>query len=180
MSARGPGEPGPVAAGGDGYAVVVLDTGPLGYVTHPRDELRGEATRWLAGLLRAGARIAVPEVADYELRRKLLHLRSLRAVERLDRLVEGGVVYLPLTTPVMRRAAGLWADARGRGKGTAAPDALDGDVILAAQARVLEEDLGVGVFVATTNPGDLARYVAAGDWRGVGPAIEEEAEDETT
>lgn len=157
--------------------MVVLDTGPLGYVTHPRDELRGEATRWLAGLLRVGARVAVPEVADYELRRKLLHLGSGRAVERLDRLEER-VVYLPLKTSVMRRAARLWADARGRGKGTAAPDALDGDVILAAQARVLEEELGVGVFVATTNPGDLSRYVAAGDWRDVEPSVGVEDEEE--
>lgn len=161
------------------YAVVLLDTGPLGYVTHPGREEREEAARWLAGLLRAGARVAVPEIADYELRRELVRAHRGRSVERLDELGRR-LVYLPLNTKVMRRAAALWADARNAGRPTSSDPSLDGDVILAAQALVLEEELEQGVFVATTNPRHLSRYTAAGDWREVGPASGEDEEDETT
>lgn len=87
-------------------------------------------------------------------------------------------MYLPLTTPVMRRAAEVWARLRNEGRSTAPPEALDGDVILAAQSRVLEEEmLGVGVIVATTNPGHLARVVAATDWREIGVENPETSEE---
>jgi predicted nucleic acid-binding protein len=57
--------------------------------------------------------VFVPEIADYELRRKLLHLirkgqASRKSVERLEdlgKLLE----YLPLDTETMRRAAALRA-----------------------------------------------------------------------
>jgi len=126
--------------------------------------MSGPPTAWLAGLLAAdpGREVYLPEIADYELRRKLLHLTatgraSTRAVERLDQL-RATVVYLPLTTAVMRHAAELWADARTRGLPTAAEAELDGDVILAAQA------LAVGGTVVTTNPRHLSRFVPAKTW----------------
>ena len=59
----------------------------------------------------------------------------------------------------MFRAAELWADARGRGEGTAAEPALDGDVILAAQAQE------TGGVVMTTNVKHLARFVKALSWK---------------
>ena len=156
------------------YSVVVLDTGPLGLLTHPRLGQRQEPTGWLVRLRGAGVRVAVPEIADYELRRELIRAGSTTGVERLDTL-ERALVYLPLTTPVIRLASELWADVRSRGKPTAPDPALDGDVILAAQALVLQEELEEGVYVATTNPGHLSRYVAAGDWRDVGPAAIEDS-----
>lgn len=154
------------------YSVVLLDTGPLGLLTHPRRSIREEPVDWLTGLRRAGVRVAVPEIADYELRRELL--RAGRSLRRLGEL-EGLLVYLPLTTPVMQRAAKLWARLRNEGKPTGPPEALDGDVILAAQSLVLEEELlGVGVIVATTNPGHLSRVVEARDWREIAPPEDEE------
>jgi len=167
------------SAPGEAYTVVLLDTGPLGLLTHPRRVRREEPFRWLVGLRRANVRVAAPEIADYELRRELVRAGQADGVGRLDALEEQ-LVYLPITTSVMRRAANLWADARNRGKPTAPDPALDGDVILAAQALVLEEELGEGVFVATTNPEHISRYVAAGDWRDVGPAVEDGKEDEET
>ena len=71
------------------------------------------------------------------------------------------VEFLPIRTPAMRRAAAFWAEARREGRPTAPDPALDGDVILAAQAATLDR---AGVIVATTNPRHLARYVAAELW----------------
>ena len=70
----------------------------------------------------------------------------------------GLLVYVPITTKAMRRAAGLWSEARRGGYSTDAPEALDGDVILAAQALEYcgRDDQ---LWVATENVKDLSRYV---------------------
>lgn len=60
----------------------------------------------------------------------------------------------------MLLAAELWADARRRGYATAGDQALDADVILAAQAITL----GGSTIVATTNVGHLGRYTQALLW----------------
>jgi hypothetical protein len=67
---------------------------------------------------------------------------------------------------MMLKAAEFWAEARRRGIPTADPKALDGDVILAAQATVIEGDGGT-VVVATTNVGHLSRFVEAREWQNV-------------
>jgi len=142
---------------------VLLDTGPLGFLTNPARSPSGVACAdWLDGLLAKGVRVLVPEVADYEMRRELLRAGKIAGLARLDafgRTLE----YLPLTTAAMRRAAELWADARRKGLPTADRHALDGDVILAAQALTL----GVEVVVATTNVGHLARFVTAAEWADI-------------
>jgi len=79
---------------------------------------------------------------------------------RLDALV-GLLEYLPLTTVAMRQAALFWAQARQQGQPTADNKALDGDVILAAQAITL----GIAdTVIATTNVGHLSRFVPAALW----------------
>jgi predicted nucleic acid-binding protein len=102
----------------------------------------------------------VPEIADYEMRRELLRANKVSGLTRLDalaRLLE----YLPLTTAAMRQAAVFWAQARQQGQPTADDKALDGDVILAAQAITL----GVrDVVIATTNVGHLSRFAPAALW----------------
>mgnify|MGYP001224251561 CR=1 FL=1 len=69
--------------------------------------------------------------------------------------------YAPITTPVMRRAAELWAQAHARGRPTADPAALDCDVIIAAQAELL------GAIVVTENARHLALFVDARHWRDI-------------
>jgi len=137
-------------------------------VTHPRRNAAEKA--WLRELPLGGSIVLVPEIVDYEVRREFLRAEKTRSVERLDALI-AILGFVPITSAAMRLAATFWANARRQGRPTAPDLALDGDVILAAQALVLEEELGEGVFVATTNPEHISRYVAAGDWQDVGPAV---------
>jgi hypothetical protein len=68
----------------------------------------------------------------------------------------------------MLQAAAFWADARRQGQPTADDRDLDADVILAAQARALEDDMDGEVIVATTNVAHLARFVDARHWSEIG------------
>lgn len=145
--------------------IVVLDTGPLGFVTHPRADENREAVAWLKELNAGGVLVRVPEICDYELRRELLRRGATTGVRRLDEL--GRVAgYVPITTGAMLLAAELWGRARREGYPTAADPALDADVILAAQASLLSGN-GNDVVVATTNVGHLSRFVAAEEWREI-------------
>jgi len=107
----------------------------------------------------------VPEIADYELRRELLRMDKIDGIKRLDALKDI-LGYIPITTQMMLVAAEFWAQARKKGKPTADDKALDGDVILAAQARVIM-DGGKNVVIATTNVGHLSRFVNAKEWKGI-------------
>ncbi len=144
--------------------VVVLDTGPLGLVVHNKATEQTRAAKlWLEKHLAFGTEIAVPEICDYELRRELLRIGSPKSLRRLDELVEA-VTYLPLTTAAMRRAAELWAEMRAAGTPTAAPEALDADVILCATVQVHGARTQSQPVVATTNVAHLARMVGAKLW----------------
>jgi predicted nucleic acid-binding protein len=147
-------------------AAVLLDAEPLGFLSNPNRTARVIRCRqWLDDLLAAGRRVLIPEIADYEVRRELLRANLAASVMFLDLLAQRAE-YLPLTTAAVRKAAELWAQARQQGRPTAADPALDGDVILAAQALTL----GVPqVVVATANIGHLARYVPAELWSNIAP-----------
>jgi hypothetical protein len=67
----------------------------------------------------------------------------------------------------MLKAAEFWAEARQRGQATADPKALDGDVILAAQATLVADE-GNEVIIATTNVKHLSQFVDARDWQLIG------------
>ena len=144
---------------------MVLDSGPLGLLCNPNHSPQPVACRaWLAALRAAGRRVVLPEIADYEVRRELIRVQSHSALAHLDaygRYLD----YLPLSTPAMRRAAELWALARNTGQPTAPDPALDGDVILAAQALALN----TAVVVATSNPAHLSRFVPAEMWQNIIP-----------
>ncbi len=62
----------------------MLDTGPLGLLVHPRPQ-QG-ILGWHGQLVIAGVQVIIPEIADYELRRELIRLGSLRSLRRLERL----------------------------------------------------------------------------------------------
>jgi len=142
----------------------ILDTGPVGKIAHPKVD--PELTKRIRYLLNAGFTIVLPEIADYELRRNFLLeiARGNKSFEKsLERLNQLKLVlkYLPLNTDIMLRAAQLWADARRRGRPTADPNALDGDVILAAQA------IEIDATILTENVGHLEQFTKVIHWQEV-------------
>lgn len=146
--------------------VVLLDAGPLGMLARPGGFTRGpDCSLWLAGLLSAGVRAIVPEIADYEVRRELIRIGSVRGIAQLD-AVGQNAEYLALTTAAMRRAADLWAQARQAGQPTAGDKNLDADMILIAQALTCGDPNFV---IATTNVRHLARFAPADVWENIIP-----------
>jgi len=149
--------------------IIVLDSGPLGDACRKRDDHTVERLiLWLCQTRANGAIIAIPEIADYEVRRGLLLAGATDGVGRLDSLRDDLRCYIPISTDAMRKAAELWADARKQGFATADDKEIDGDVILAAQAMVFT-GLRDRLVVATYNVNHLSRYVDAHHWDGISP-----------
>ena len=143
---------------------VVLDAGPLGLLCDPRSRPDAVACRqWARDLLTARHRVLIPEIADYEVRRELLRAGRARSVTELDDL-RTWLAELAITTPIMRRAAELWAFARQTGQPTAGDNTIDADIILIAQAESLNDPDAI---IATTNIGHLARFFPADRWANV-------------
>jgi predicted nucleic acid-binding protein len=139
----------------------ILDAGPLGLLAKAKPADADVAR--LTTLLMTGPAVFLPEIADYEVRRSLLLSGLADSVRELDRL-KTNLTYAPITTSVMLRAAGIWADARRVGRPTADRQALDCDVILAAQS------LEVGAVIATENVRHLSQYTPTVRWQDI-PAI---------
>lgn len=134
---------------------LMLDSGPLGRIAHPKPNT--DFIEWLKGLLQRGEEFIVPEIADYEVRRSFLLNDLSISLKKLDAL-KHTMTYLPIDTDTMLKAAELWAQARKKGRSTADPQALDGDVILAAQA------LKINAVIITENIGHLDLFVDAKKW----------------
>lgn len=147
--------------------IVVLDTGPLGMASNPNASPETDACQqWLETLLLDGARVCLPEIADYEIRRELLRADKKKGLGRLDSL-KATLEYIALTTQTMLMAADFWARARQQGKPATNDAALDGDMILAAQAVTLVKPDGWQVIVATTNVRHLELFVDARKWNDI-------------
>lgn len=140
----------------------LLDTGPLGLLAHNRPAVRIPIQNWVTQKLSAGANIYISEVADYEVRRELLRLIRVgqmpaSRLQRLDQL-QALCSYLPVSTAAWQRAAELWAEARMQGQPTAAPAALDADVLIAAQAEA------VSATVVTNNASHIGQWAPVLNW----------------
>ncbi|MFP4440662.1 MAG: nuclease [Chloroflexaceae bacterium] len=146
--------------------IILLDAGPLGLLAQPRPTPSSLACQqWAANLRTAGILLQVAEIADYEVRRELLRARKVRGVQRLNQL-NAHLGYVAITTATILQAAAYWAQLRNQGQPTAPDLALDGDVILAAQAALLIGS-GHSVTIATTNVGHLSRLVPAEEWQKI-------------
>jgi predicted nucleic acid-binding protein len=84
---------------------LLLDTGVLGQICHPRKH--ADVRAWFRTAVRAHT-FLLSELADYELRRELLRIGAVRSIARLDELTRE-LTYVPITTATWRRAAALWA-----------------------------------------------------------------------
>jgi predicted nucleic acid-binding protein len=145
--------------------MIMLDSSPLGMVTNPKTisaECQ-ECKVWLDTLPLKGYEVVLPEIADYEVRRELLRAGKVAGIRRLDQ-IKAAITYLPITTEAILLAAQLSAQARRVGKPTADPKALDGEVILAAQAILVASERNE-VIVATTNVSHLSQFIDAREWR---------------
>ena len=141
--------------------VVLLDSGPLSKLIHPRaDE---EITSWFVGAQRSGYDLRVPEICDCEVRRELIRAALTKSVDRLDAL-SNLLGYVAITTDTMRLAATYWAAARNEGRQTADDKVLDADMILCAQAGSLS-GAGQNVVIATENISHLSLFANAKHWR---------------
>jgi len=148
--------------------LVVLDTGTLGLLTHPRAKPDALACRrWAQTLLAAGIRVIVPGIADYELRRELIRAGRTSGLNRLD-AARAGFEFAALTQAALDEAATLWAAVRNAGVTTAHPAALDGDAIFAAQT-ILAAVAGDVVTIATNNSQHLLRFpgIDARPWHSI-------------
>jgi predicted nucleic acid-binding protein len=149
---------------------VFLDTGSLGILTNPKKPPETvSALRWAVSLTRAGHRIVVPAIADFEVRRELERAGKTQGLADLDAWNTATPDrYLPLTDSALRLASRLWAQARNAGTPTADPRELDCDVLIAAQAL----DTGIppaDFVVATVNVGHLSLFVPADLWTNIPP-----------
>ena len=149
-------------------SAVILDSGPMGMATNPKQTPANFACQQLVrALLDADIRVIVPEIADYEVRRELIRANKSAGLARLELFISTrGSDYLPISTSVMRSAAELWALARQQGKQTASDAALDGDMILVAQALSLNLPFDE-VIIATHNVSDIARFFPADTWENI-------------
>jgi predicted nucleic acid-binding protein len=140
----------------------MLDSGPLGRLTHANYTRNRESRSWLAALLDHDVSVFLPEIADYEIRRNLIVEGLTGSLANLDAL-SSLVTYVPLTTADMRLAAELWAKSRKSGRSVADPKELNADVILAAQA------IRLGATIATDNIGHLEQFTTAKLWPSIKP-----------
>lgn len=143
---------------------LLLDTTILSRLCYPFREENYDLVHWFDAVSRDDDFFFLPEIADYETRRGLLHiaLRSgqstTRSLRYLDQLGEW-MTYLPLTTSVMRRSARLWAEARVIGLPTG--PSIDADTILAAHA------LEISGAVVTENLRHFERLVPSYRWEEI-------------
>ena len=145
--------------------IFLLDASILGAVTNPKTNSLNvrECQSWFDRCLEKSTIFVLPEIADYEIRRELIRANKVNGINRLDRL-KSILQYQSIDTQTMLLASQLWAESRQRGTHTCDPRELDGDVILAAQAKQLEA-LCYEIIIVTTNVGHLSQFVTAKLWQ---------------
>jgi predicted nucleic acid-binding protein len=150
---------------------IILDAFPAsstGKRSGKTPTLLDHCRQWIGDCEAAGHIVMVPAVTYYEVLRELELRDAQNQIARLKAFCLHPGRFIPLTTGHLEAAAQLWAKARKTGMSTADPQALDGDVILAAQALSL--GLPVSDFIiATTNPGHISRFAPCDLWTNIEP-----------
>lgn len=149
--------------------IILLDSGPLGLLTHARfsDPLAKQCNEWAVSVVRAGHRLVLPRIIDYEIRRELNRLGNVTSLARLDMLEELAEM-MEVDAPVLLTASHFWADARKLGVPTADRQHLDIDMILTGHASVMAQRFPMEkVVIATTNVRHLRRFADAREWDAI-------------
>ena len=121
------------------------------------DDLRAVLERRTAD----GDELAIAAVCDYEARRELLRKGANSQLKRLDEL-RAYTLFVPFRDAAMRQAAVIWAQLRNTGQPIGHPEALDGDVILAAHAKEYSDHV-----VVTENLDHVSRVCNAVHWQAL-------------
>lgn len=146
--------------------IILLDTGPLGLITHPLGSPESAAcNQWMRSQITTGVNVLVAGIADYELRREMLLSGNTSGIIKLNNM-KSAVGFDPIATAVMNQAAIFWSQARMMGKPTASDAALDGDMILSAHASLIA-GRGHNLTVATTNVKHLKIFCNACLWTDI-------------
>jgi predicted nucleic acid-binding protein len=138
--------------------VVLIDSGPLGKITHPK--IDPNVKEWLQFIQANKIALRVAEISDYELRRNLLLEGLTKSINRLEQYRQTERI-IPITSKMMLKAAELWAWVRSQGQPTASNESLDADVILVAQA-ILQKEYFDEVIIVTENPKHICRFDSFG------------------
>jgi hypothetical protein len=153
------------------HRVIFLDTFPvstLGKSPSNPPTLTDHCRQWVMNCVAAGRSVLIPSIAYYEALRELELRGATGQIARLRSFCLQRQHFIPMTTEHLEAAARMWAQIRLAGQPTADPQALDGDVILAAQ--VLSLGLSpADIIVATTNPSHIRRYAPADLWTNIPP-----------
>ena len=151
--------------------VIVLDTFPTSSVAKRPGKTptaSDHCRNWITACELAGHMVLVPAICYYEALREMEQRQAVSQVASLKAFCLLPTRFMPLSIAHLETAARLWGVARRAGLPTASPDALDGDVILAAQALSLGLPAS-DYIVATTNPGHLSRFVPCDLWTNIVP-----------
>jgi predicted nucleic acid-binding protein len=156
--------------------VVLLDSGPLGLLTHPQGNSEAtECKAWLKTLLTQGHTVFVPEITYYETRRELRRSELRHGVPstglaNLEAFVQSAGL-IALTSETLVLASEFWALARHHHFQGSPDAALDADMILCAQASLLSDaeqaDGRAAVLIATTTVKHLTHFADARLWRDI-------------
>ncbi len=148
---------------------LLIDTNILGKLCHPNaNKNKPIATAVRKAMQSDKYLFVIPEIVDYELRRKYLHLTYSKYAHEVDfgtrclTLLDSycsSLVYLEINTAAMKKAAHFWGNSRANGKSTSDEKSLDADVILAAQATLAQGQ------VLTENVKHLSLFVATKTWQ---------------
>jgi hypothetical protein len=147
--------------------IVLLDSSVLGLICHSdsTNQEAKECNQWVAELLGKSHSVCIPEICDYETRRNLILENLQKSISILDRL-QSYLQYLPVTTPVLLKAAELWAASHVMHRPTADKKELNVDIILCAQSKVSVQQFD-DVVVATENVGHIGLFSNAMKWRNI-------------
>ncbi len=117
--------------------IIVLDSFPLSCIGKNRStppSLTDYCRQWVMDCIAAGHRVYVPAITYYETLRELERMAATSQIMRLKAFsFSEPERFIALQTAHLEAAARLWAQSRNAGLPTSGPEALDGDVILAAQ-----------------------------------------------